>query len=121
MASFCSVMFGFVADGFDAKGKLIAVIPAATAAVVVMTCWLPAYSRRMMLPDAVTFTGEVVKRQFVDGVDDPDRYIVWIDDGSPTTMLFDLQPGGHQRVTAGELVQVTWSPRQRTLHDIRRI
>jgi hypothetical protein len=36
-------------------------------------------------------------------------------------MMFDLAPGGHQRVTAGDLVVVTWSPRQRRLLDIRRV
>jgi hypothetical protein len=120
--SLYSVMFGALGDGFDPEGKLIAFTPAALFVFVMVTGWLPAAGRRLRLPDTVTFTGEVVKQRYVDGgVDDPDRYFVWVDDGSPTTMMFDLVPGGHQRVTAGDLVVVTWSPRQRRLLDIRRV
>ena len=121
MASFWSVMIGLFADDFDFEGKLIAMTPAALAAFVIVTCWLPAVGRRLRLPDTVTFTGEVVKQKFVDGVDDPDRYFVWVDDGSPTTMMFDLAPGNHQRVVTGDLVQVGWSPRRRLLLEIRAV
>jgi hypothetical protein len=120
--SLYSVMFGYFGDGFDLEGKLLAFTPAALFALVIVTCWLPALSRRLRLPDSVTFTGQVVKQKYVDGgAEDPDRYFVWVDDGSPTTMMFDLVPGNHQRVTAGDLVQVGWSPRQRRLLDIKQL
>lgn len=119
--SLYSVMFGYFGDGFDPEGKLITIAPAALASFVIVTCWLPAFGRRLRLPDTVTFTGEVVKQKYVERDDDPDRYFVWVDDGSPTTLMFDLVPDSHQRVTSGDLVQVSWSPRQRRLLDITRV
>ena len=72
----------------------------------------------MALPDDVTFTGEVVKLQFVDGGDSADAHLVWIDDGSPVTMKFDVAASTYQRLSVSDLVLVNWSPRRSRLHDI---
>ena len=119
MGSFFSVIIGGAALSFDLEGKLIAIAPATLAAVVIAALWLPAFTSRMRLPDATTFTGEVVKLQYVDGgSDSPDHYLVWVDDGSPTSMKFDVTPVVYRRLRVGGLVQVSWSPRRGCLNDI---
>ncbi len=119
IGSFFGLMYGSVVDDFDPEGKLIAIAPAALAAVVILTVWLPAFSRHMAVPDNATFTGEVVRQQYADGgADDPDKYLVWIDDGSPTATRFDAGPALYHRASVGDAVQVSWSPRRRRLHDI---
>ena len=118
MGSFIAVMIGGVVFGFAPDGTLIAVTPVALAVVVIAGCWVPAYTRRMALPDDVTFTGEVVKLQFVDGGDSADAYLVWVDDGSPVTMKFDVAASTYKRLSVSDLVLVNWSPRRSRLHDI---
>jgi hypothetical protein len=119
MGSFFSVIIGGAALSFDLEGKLIAIAPATLAAVVIAALWLPAFTSRMRLPDATTFTGEVVKLQYVDGgSDSPDHYLVWVDDGSPASMKFDVTPVVYRRLSVGGLVQVSWSPRRGCLNDI---
>jgi len=116
--SFVCVLAGG-ALGFDFNGKLIALAPVAVGAIVFLTCWLPAYSARMRLPDNVTFTGEVVRKWHVDGGEyGPDHDWVCVDDGSPTAMKFDVGPAAFGQLDVGGLAQVTWSPRQRSLHHI---
>jgi len=119
MGSFFAVLIGGVVLGFAPDGKLIALTPATLAVVVIAGFWLPAYTRRMALPDDVTFTGEVVKLQYVNGgSDSPDEHLVWIDDGSPVTMKFDVAPGMYHGLTVSDLVLVRWSPRRCRLVDI---
>jgi hypothetical protein len=119
MGSFFSVLIGFAAFSFDPEGQLIAITPAALAAVVIVLLWLPAFTSRMRLPDTTTFTGEVVKLQYVDGgSDSPDHYFAWIDDGSPTSMKFDVTPVMYRRLSTAALVRVSWSPRRGCLDDI---
>jgi hypothetical protein len=78
-----------------------------------------AYNRQMRLPDAVTFTGEVVKLRFVDGgSDSPDEHLAWIDDGSPVSMKLEVGSALYQRLSVGTHVQVNWSPRRRSLNSL---
>jgi hypothetical protein len=73
----------------------------------------------MRLPDAITFTGEVVKLRYVDGgSDSPDEHLAWIDDGSPVTMKFDVGSAVYQRLSVGSLIEVNWSPRRRSLNSL---
>jgi hypothetical protein len=118
-ASFFSVIIGAAAYSMDPVGKLIAITPAGLGALVIVTCWLPAFTLRMQLPDSVTFVGEVVKKWHQDGGDySPDHDWVCVDDGSPTTMKFDVGRGTYEALSVGGLVRVTWSPRQRRLLGI---
>ena len=120
MASFFTVIIG-VTQGLDAQGKLIALAPAALGALAILAFWLPAFSLRMGLPDNATFTGEVVRQWHADGGEySPDHDWVCIDDGSPTTMRFDVPPGTYQQLSVGDLVHVSWSPRHRRLNHIQR-
>jgi hypothetical protein len=116
--SIVSLMIGGIALGFDPVGKLVAIAPATLGAVVIVTLWLPAFSSRMRLPDNATFTGEVVRLEFIDGGDSADSHLAWIDDGSPVTMKFDVGPATYQRLSVADLVQVSWSPRRRSLNGI---
>jgi hypothetical protein len=116
--SIVSVMIGGTALGFDPLGQLIAITPAGLAVFAIITLWLPAVRSRIRLPDAVTFTGEIVRVQYIEGEDGPDRHFVWIDDGSAVTMKFEFEAGRYQRISVGNLVQVNWSPRRRSLNDI---
>lgn len=119
MGSFYSVLIGLFGFGFDFNGALIAFAPATLAAAGIACLWVPAYTGRMALPDAVAFTGEVVKLSYVEGGDDsPDRHLAWLDDGSPVSMQFDVGPGPYQRLSVGDLVLVNWSPRRRCLNGI---
>ena len=119
MGSFFAVLIGGVVFGFGPDGTVIAVTPAALGAVVTAGLWRPAYTRRMALPDDVTFTGEVVKLQYVDGgSDSPDEYLVWVDEDSPVSMKFDVAPGTYHRLSVSGLVLVNWSPRRGRLNDI---
>ena len=119
MGSFFAVLIGGVVFGFGPDGTVIAVTPAALGAVVTAGLWRPAYTRRMALPDDVTFTGEVVKLQYVDGgSDSPDEYLVWVDEGSPVSMKFDVAPAMYHRLSVSDLVLVNWSPRRGRLNDI---
>ena len=90
------------------SGRQVIVVLALAAAVVVL----------LWLPDNVTFTGEVVRLEFVDGGEDPDGHLAWIDDGSPVTMKFDVGPVTYHGLSVGQLVQVSWSPRRRALNGI---
>jgi hypothetical protein len=117
--SFWSLMIGGLFFHLDPEGKLIAITPAALAAFIITTCWLPARNRRMRLPDTVTCYGEVVKLRYVNGGDDsPDEHLAWIDDGSPVTMKFDVGSAAYQWLSVGDLVEVDWSPRRRCLNDL---
>jgi hypothetical protein len=117
--SFISLMIGGLAFGLDPEGKLIAITPSALAAFVIISFWMPAYNSRMRLPDAITFTGEVVKLRYVDGgSDSPDEHLAWIDDGSPVTMKFDVGSAVYQRLSVGSLIEVNWSPRRRSLNSL---
>jgi hypothetical protein len=119
IGSSISWMIGGVADGLDPVGKLIAITPAALATFLITSLWLPAYHRRMRLPDAVAFTGEVVRLRFVDGgSDSPDEHFAWIDDGSPVSMKFKVGAAAYQGLSVGALVEVSWSPRRRCLTSI---
>jgi hypothetical protein len=118
MGSFPAVAIGAFAFGFDLEGKLIAIIPAALAAVVIATLWMPAYASRTALADTGSFPGEVIRLEFVDGGDSADDYLVWVDDGSPTSLKYDVAPAIYRRLSVGDPVQVSWSPRRRTLNDI---
>ena len=119
MVSFPAVVIGVFALGFDPAGKLIAITPAALAALVIGVFWLPSFTHRMTLPDTVTFPGEVIRLQYVDGgSDSPDDYLVWVDDGSPVSLKFDVAPAVYRRLSVGDPVRVTWSPRRRSLDDI---
>jgi hypothetical protein len=81
--------------------------------------WLPSFTHRMTLPDTVIFPGEVIRLQYVDGgSDSPDDYLVWVDDGSPVSLKFDVAPAVYRRLSVGDPVRVTWSPRRRSLDDI---
>jgi hypothetical protein len=116
--SIVSVMIGGTVLGFDPLGQLIAITPAGLAVVAIITLWLPAVRSRMRLPDAVIFTGEIVRVEYIEGEDGPDRHLVWIDDGSRVTMKFGFEAGRYQRISVGNLVQVNWSPRRRALNGI---
>jgi hypothetical protein len=117
-ASFFAVIAG-VTEGWDLNGKLLALAPAALGVFVILVFWLPAFSMRMRLPDNVTFIGEVVRQWHVDGGDyAPDHDWVCVDDGSPTTMKFDVGPATYSQLKVGGLVRVSWSPRRRCLHHI---
>jgi hypothetical protein len=118
IGSLFALLIGAVGLGFDSLGKLIALTPAMLAAVVIVLLWLPAYTSRIRLPDNVTFTGEVVRLEFVDGGEDPDGHLAWIDDGSPVTMKFDVGPVTYHGLSVGQLVQVSWSPRRRALNGV---
>lgn len=119
IGSFISLMIGGLAFSLDPEGKLIAVTPGALAAFLITSCWMPAYNSRMKLPDADTFTGEVVKLRLVDGgSDSPDEHFAWVDDGSPVTMKFDVGLALYQRLSVGTLVVVNWSPRRRRLNSL---
>lgn len=119
IGSFISLMIGGLAYGLDPEGKLIAIMPSALAAFVITTCWLPAYNSRLRLPDAVTFTGEVVKLRYVDGgSDSPDEHLAWVDDGSPVSMKLEVGSAAYQRLSVGTLVEVNWSPRRRCLNSL---
>jgi len=119
MGSFFAVLIGAVVFSFDSAGKLIAITPAALAAVVIAALWVPAFTRRLALPETVACTGEVVKLQYVDGgSDSPDHYLVWVDEGSPTSVKFDVGPAMYHRLSVRDLVQVNWNPRLRCLNDI---
>ena len=48
--SFISLLIGGLAFGVDPAGKLVAIAPSALAALVITSCWLPAYNSRMRLP-----------------------------------------------------------------------
>jgi hypothetical protein len=114
-----ALMIGGLALGLNPEGKLIAIAPSALAAFLITTCWMPACNSRMRLPDADTFTGEVVKLRFVDGgSDSPDEHFAWADDGSPVTMKFDVGAALYQRLSVGSLVVVDWSPRRRRLNSL---
>ncbi len=119
MGSFPAVMIGVFGLGLNAQGKLLAITPAALGALTIVVFWLPSFSHRMTLPDAVTFPGEVIRLQFVDGgSDSPDDYLVWVDDGSPVSLKFDVAQIVYRRLSVGDPVQVSWSPRRRSLNDI---
>ncbi len=119
MGSFPAVMIGVFGLGLNAQGKLLAITPAALGALIIVVFWLPSFSHRMTLPDAVTFPGEVIRLQFVDGgSDSPDDYLVWVDDGSPVSLKFDVAQIVYRRLSVGDPVQVSWSPRRRSLTDI---
>ena len=119
IGSFISLMIGGFAFSLNPEGKLIAIAPSALAAFLITTCWMPAYNSHMRLPDAVTFTGEVVKLRLVDGgSDSPDEHFAWVDDGSPVTMKFDVGSALYQRLSVGTLVEVNWSPRRRRLNSL---
>ena len=119
IGSFISLMIGGLAFSLDPEGKLVAITPAALAAFLITSCWMPAYNRRMKLPGAVTFTGEVVKLRLVDGgSDSPDEHFAWVDDGSPVTMKFDVGLALYQRLSVGTRVVVNWSPRRRRLNSL---
>jgi hypothetical protein len=118
MASLPCVAIGF-AGGFSPDGKLIALAPAALGTVVILAFWLPAFTMRMNLPDNVTFIGEVVRQWHVDGGDySPDHDWVCIDDGSPTTMKFDVSRETYWQLRVGTRVRVSWSPRNRRLNHV---
>jgi hypothetical protein len=120
VGSFFTVIAGLTQD-MNANGKLLAIAPAAVGALVILALWLPAFAMRMNLPDSVTFTGQVVKRWFVDGGEySPDHDWICIDDGSGTAMKFDIPPDRYFGYSAGDTVRVTWSPRRRCLLDIGR-
>lgn len=119
IGSFVALMIGGFAFSLDPAGKLVAITPAALAAFLITSCWMPAYNSRMKLPDAVTFTGEVVKLRLVDGgSDSPDEHFAWVDDGSPVTMKFDVGSALYQRLSVGTLVMVNWSPRRCRLNSL---
>lgn len=119
MGSFFAVLIGGVVFGFAQGGTLIAVTPAALATVLIAGCWVPAYTRRMALPDDLTFTGEVVKLHYVNGgSDSPDEHLAWVDDGSSVSMKFDVGSAMYQGLSVGDLVLVNWSPRRGRLKDI---
>jgi uncharacterized protein (TIGR04222 family) len=118
MGSFWSCLIGFLAFRLDPEGKLIAIAPAALAAFVISAFWLPAHNSRMRLPDTVIFNGEVVKLRRVDGDDSPDEHLAWIDDGSPATMQLDVGPVAYLWLSVGDLVEVDWSPRRRSLNSL---
>ena len=119
MVSFYSVLIGLVGEGGDARGQLTAIAPALVAVAIVLLVWLPAFSRRVSLPDHVTFIGEVVKRWSVTDSDSPDRYYLCIDIGtSGEGMSFQVAHSWYQRFGAGDQVRVTFSPRWRRLDDI---
>jgi hypothetical protein len=118
VGSLVSVLIGGFAFSFAPEGKLLALAPAALGAFVIVTLWLPAFTSRMRLPDAVTFNGEIVRLEYIDGDESPDSHLAWIDDGSPVTMKFDVEPGTYYRLSVGDLVQVNWSPRRNCLNDI---
>ena len=116
--SFFAVIAGGL-DGFDLNGQLIALAPAALGALVIVTCWLPAFAMRMSQPDNVTFIGEVVKAWHVDGGEySPDHDWVCVDDGSPVTMKFDVGPARYSQLKVAGLVRVSWSPRRGCLNHI---
>jgi hypothetical protein len=118
MASLPCVAIGF-AGGFNPDGKLIALAPAALGTLVILAFWLPAFTMRMNLPDDVTFIGEVVRQWHVDGGDySPDHDWVCIDDGSPTTMKFDVSRETYWQLRVGTRVRVSWSPRNRRLNHV---
>jgi hypothetical protein len=52
------------------------------------------------------------------GSDSPDEHLVWVDDGSPVSMKFDVGSGMYQGLSVGDLVLVNWSPRRGRLKDI---
>lgn len=119
IGSFPAVLIGVLGLGFSAQGKLLAITPAALGALVIVAFWLPSFSGRMTLPDTVTFPGEVIRLEYVDGgSDDPDDYLVWVDDGSPVSLKFDVAQIIYRRLSVGDPVQVSWSPRRRSLNDI---
>jgi hypothetical protein len=118
IGSFIALMIGGLAFSLNPEGTLIAIAPSALSAFLITSCWVPAYNRRMKLPDTVTFTGEVVKLRLVDGgSDSPDEHLAWVDDGSPVTMKFDVGSALYRRLSVGTLVVVDWSPRRRRLNS----
>ena len=118
MGSFPAVMIGVLGLGLNTQGKLLAITPAAIGALIIAVFWLPSFAHRMSLPDTVTFPGEVIKLQFVDGGDSADDYLVWVDDGSPVSQKFDVAQSIYRRLSVGDSVQVSWSPRRRSLNDM---
>jgi hypothetical protein len=118
IGSLISWVVGRFAFALDPVGTLIAITPAAVAAFLITSCWLPAYHSRMRLPDTVVFTGEVVKLRFVEGgSDSPDEHLAWIDDGSPVSMKFEVGVSAYQQLSVGTMVEVDWSPRRRCLNS----
>jgi len=100
-------------------GKLIVVIPGAVGGTVILGFWLPAYARRMRLPETVTFDGEVIKRWKLTAEDGPDRHLVCIDDGwSAAGLAVQVPAAAYPQLNPGRTVRVTFSPRHRRLVDI---
>jgi hypothetical protein len=110
---------GLVGERGDATGKLIAITPVVLGAIAIFGIWLPAFARRMSLPGRVTFPAEVVRRWSI-GSDEVD-YFVAVDDGSsPQAATFQIEPAPYRRISAGDTVLVTFSPRTRHVHEIQK-
>jgi hypothetical protein len=119
MGSFPALMIGLLGLGLNTQGTLLALTPVTVGGLIIAVFWLPSFAHRMTLPDTVTFPGEVIRLQFVEGgSDSPDDYLVWVDDGSPVSLKFDVGQSVYGRLSVGDTVQVSWSPRRRSLNDI---
>ncbi len=114
-----SSAIGLAADHNHAQGLLIGAAPAAAGGMVILGLWLPAYARRMSLPDRASYTGEIVKRWKVTDSEEPDRYYLCVDDGiSAAGHSYQVTDDQYHRIAVGELAEVTYSPRWRRLVEI---
>jgi hypothetical protein len=94
---------------------LLMCVPAVLGLVVITACWQPAYKHQITLPTSQAFTGEVVKRWYVE---EEGGYLS-IDDGSgPTAVTFSIKGNTYWNIGLGDKVQVTVNPRLGLLKNI---
>ena len=117
--AYVAICMAFLFLNFSPDHAQTAAILAAVDAVVVAFCWVPAYARQMALPRQVTYAGEVIQLLRRDGGEDAaDTHHVWIDDGSPASTQFLISCAVYRRLSVGDLVAATWSPRRGRLRGI---
>jgi hypothetical protein len=106
-------------------GHAIALVPAAVFVFFGAASWFPRFSQRLSIPRRVVYRGQVVKRWIQSDSQDNEAAVLrccCVDDGlSEVAQTFSLKAKTYKRLSVGDTVQVTYSPRWQLLRRIRRI